>query len=341
MRKIRVFLGGYINYTNAQNLNCRALSTYLNKERFIVFALQTHFGDDIKTRANTFTCRRPSHFTRHLGYLWGVYNCDIAYFPKHSDTPGWVLRFARLINKPIFTTIEGIETIQRLITSYGSAEKVVRRFKYFDNIYAITTHILNHTKYIELDNSLLLLGVNTSQFTVNISKELRSIVFIGSLIKRKRVEEIVELAINYPKIKFNVIGDGSERNKLESHSPSNVEFYGILTHNEINRVFEQSDLMFLPARSEGFPKVILEAASAGIPSIVYNTYGASYWMEDKINGFIVADLDQVKKIINKLLDNPELLQVVSENVVKLAEKFDWRNVINDWEEVINNLYNGK
>ena len=49
----------------------------------------------------------------------------------------------------------------------------------------------------------------------------------------------------------------------------------------------------------------------------------------------------LKEIINELLDNSKLLQLTSENAVKLAERFDWKNVIGDWEKVINNLYNGK
>ena len=34
MNRIKVFLGGYINYTNAQNLNCRAIAEHLNKDKF-------------------------------------------------------------------------------------------------------------------------------------------------------------------------------------------------------------------------------------------------------------------------------------------------------------------
>ena len=48
MRKIKVFLGGYINYTNAQNINCRAVAEHLDKENFQVFALTTHFGKEEK-----------------------------------------------------------------------------------------------------------------------------------------------------------------------------------------------------------------------------------------------------------------------------------------------------
>ena len=33
-KKIKVFLGGYVNCTNAQNLNCRALAKYLDKDKF-------------------------------------------------------------------------------------------------------------------------------------------------------------------------------------------------------------------------------------------------------------------------------------------------------------------
>ena len=32
------------------------------------------------------------------------------YLPKHVDTPIWVLRFAKFLKRPIFTTIEGIGT---------------------------------------------------------------------------------------------------------------------------------------------------------------------------------------------------------------------------------------
>ena len=34
MGKIKVFLGGYINYTNAQNINCRGVAEHLDKNNF-------------------------------------------------------------------------------------------------------------------------------------------------------------------------------------------------------------------------------------------------------------------------------------------------------------------
>ena len=345
MSKIKVFLGGYINYINAQNLNCRAIVEYLDKDKFEVFALTTHFGKNEHFKANTFNCLKPFSFSKHLGFLWGILNCDVAYLPKHIDTPLWVLKLAKILKKPIFTTIEGNVTDlskPNLISLFGSENKMNNHFSYFKQVFGISYFLIQETQsVITINDTPLLLGVNVHQFSSKIVQKLRSIVFVGGLIKRKRVDEFLLLAEFYPKINFNIIGNGPEKDNLENNISSNVVFHGVLSHAKMNAIFQQSDLMFLPAKSEGFPKVILEAASAGIPSIVYNTYGASNWMKHRINGFIVNDFNEVRDIVNELLNDSKLLQNTSEYTVILAKKFDWKNIIKDWEKVIVNLYNGK
>ena len=346
MSKIKVFLGGYINYTNAQNLNCRAIAEYLDKDKFVVLALTTHFGKNEHFKANTFNCLKPFSFSKHLGFLWGILNCDVAYLPKHIDTQLWVLKIAKILKKPIFTTIEGNVTDfsqeHCLAKLFGGIERMEKHFSYFDKIYAITKHLINQTSItLNIEEIPLYLGVNTSHFTPVISKELKSIVFIGGLIKRKGVDELMQLSKCYLKIKFNIIGSGSEAIKLENNYPINIVFHGVLSHNKINAIFQKSDLLFLPSKSEGFPKVILEAASAGIPSVVYNTYGASNWMKHRVNGFVINDFNAVKGVVNELLNNSKLLQSISEKTIELANGYNWENVVKDWEKIIVNLYNGK
>ena len=97
------------------------------------------------------------------------------------------------------------------------------------------------------------------------------------------------------------------------------------------------DLHFLPSRSEGFPKVVLETASSSIPSILYDDYGADSWIDHSENGFVVSTFEEVKSIIDNLIENPDLLIRNSENVLELAEKFDWKIIIKSWEKVIDNL----
>ena len=345
MNKIKVFLGGYINYTNAQNLNCRALAEYLDKDKFEVLALTNHFGKREHFEINTFNCFRPFSLSKHLGFLWGILNCDVAYLPKHIDTPLWVLRLSKLFKKPIFTTIEGNVTDlnkPNLIDLFGSEYRMKNHFSYFKQVFGITDFLVQGTKSkLLMQDTPLYLGVNGKQFTRELPKELKSIFFVGGLIKRKRVDEFLDLAKNYPEIIFNIIGNGPEKQKLEREASYNVVFHGELTHIEMDSVFQKFDLMFLPAKSEGFPKVILEAASAGIPSIVYNTYGASDWMLHRKNGFVVNDFNGVRAIVDELQSDSKLLQSVSENAIELSKSFDWKKIIKDWEKVIENLYNDK
>lgn len=345
MNKIKVFLGGYINYTNAQNLNCRALAEYLDKDKFEVLALTTHFGKREHFEINTFNCFRPFSLSKHLGFLWGILNCDAAYLPKHIDTPLWVLKLSKLFKKPIFTTIEGNVTDlnkPNLIDLFGSEYRMKDHFSYFKKVFGITDFLVKGTKSkLLMQDTPLYLGVNGKQFTRELPKELKSIFYVGGLIKRKRVDAFLDLAKNYPEIIFNIIGNGPEKQKLEREASYNVVFHGELTHIEMDSVFQKFDLMFLPSKSEGFPKVILEAASAGIPSIVYNTYGASDWMLHRKNGFVVNDFNGVRAIVDELQSDSKLLQSVSENAIELSKSFDWKKIIKDWEKVIENLYNDK
>ena len=39
MKKIRIFLGGYVNYPNAQNINCDYIAKYLSKDKFEVHTM--------------------------------------------------------------------------------------------------------------------------------------------------------------------------------------------------------------------------------------------------------------------------------------------------------------
>ena len=345
MKKIKVFLGGYINYTNAQNLNCRAIAEHLNKDKFEVYALKVHFGDNEKYTTKSFNCFKPFHITQHFGFLWGILHCDVAYFSKHVDTPIWTLKLSKLLKKPIFTTIEGNVTDlskPNLIGLFRSQQKMKNHFTYFNAVFGITQQLINCThQVIKMRKTPLFLGVDLKNFSPHNKEKLASIVFVGGLIKRKRVEEFLRLAEHFSTLQFHIIGVGPEGAGVKLAAPKNIVFHGAMNHKEMDAIFSSSDLLFLPSKSEGFPKVILEAASAGVPSVVYNTYGASNWMNDRENGFIVNDFNEVKSIVNELLNDSILLQNTSEGAVKLAQKFDWRNIILDWEKVIVDLQNGK
>tara|TARA_B100001540_G_C15732494_1_gene608268 strand:- start:8 stop:1048 length:1041 start_codon:yes stop_codon:yes gene_type:complete len=344
MSKIKVFLGGYINYKNAQNINCKSIADSLDKEKFEVYTLTAHYGERIKTDFRIFNCFWPFIISSNIGFLWGVLNSDVAYLPKHINTPLWLLRFAKLIKRPVFTTIEGkIQGDKKshdLVNLFGSNKRMFDHFKYIKYIYGISQHIIDSSiNILPLEPKPLFLGVDIHKEEINLSRNLKNIIFIGSLIERKRVHEFILLAQEYNNISFHIVGDGPEKDILNKNISNNVVFHGHMNYDSIKTILLRCQLMFLPSKSEGFPKVILEAASFGVPSMVYNTYGASEWLTHNFNGFIINDFMGAKDTISKILKSNDLLEHVSKNVLDLALEFDWKKRILCWENIINKLYN--
>ena len=340
-KKIKIFLGGYVNYSNAQNLNCLALANYLDPSKFIVYSLSAYFTNKIHTNAILFHCFFPFRISSFLGFLWGVAKCDVAYFPKHKSPPIWIIRLSRLFGKKIFTTIENNmcdTNKESMLNSFGGRINLVNYFKYIPNIFGITKYIVDNSNCgVVLEKKVLYLGVNFNGFNQKKRTELENIVFVGTLKKRKRVEEFLELAKHFPKMSFNVIGDGVDSKSLRSNASKNVTFFGQLNQQELASRFNYMDLLFLPSKSEGFPKVILEAAASGIPSVVYSEYGASEWISNANNGFVINNYEQLISTIEVLINNKDLLTRCSEGAILMAKRFDWMTVIKDWEKAIYNL----
>ena len=340
-KKIKIFLGGYINYTNAQNLNCLALAKHLDSSKFTTYALSVYFLPKIESQAILFNCFYPFRIFSVLGFLWGVIKCDIAYFPKHGSFPKWIIYIALFLGKKVFTTIESnmcdIEK-KSLLNFFGGKRNLVNYFQCIPNIFGITQYIIHNANCgVKLENKVLYLGVDSDLYCQKVRSKLKDIVFVGNLNKQKRVGEFLQLAEIFPNINFNIIGDGIEKESLKVKATNNVSFFGHLNQQEVASKLNEMDLHVLPSISEGFPKVILETAAAGIPSIVYSDYGASEWIVNNENGFVVNDFMQLTSTIRGIIDNENSLLRNSEGAILMAKKFDWKIVVGEWEKAICNL----
>ncbi len=356
MKKIKVFLGAYINATNAQNLSCYALAKHLDKEKFEVYTLEIYSGN-IENKpmqgVNVFHCFYPHRISAYLGYLWGIWNADIIYLPKH-EVNGWNRFWLKLLRKKSFSTIEGImdDYVMSVLTNnYGGKEKVVAHYNQsFDKIFSITKFLRQYNldnHGINSEEKPLYLGTDIDVF-LNEDKHittLQQVIMIGADLLRKGVNDFLDLAGTYPDVIFHIVGAGNGRidmpEELKKRDLPNVVHHGTLVFDELVELLKEMDLHILPSRSEGFPKVILHAAAAGVPSLLYADYGANEWIADHKDGFIVDTLDEMKEIIKELLDNSVLLQDTSKNAIEMAKQFDWEIKVKEWENVILDLVDNK
>ncbi len=98
-----------------------------------------------------------------------------------------------------------------------------------------------------------------------------------------------------------IAGDGTEREHLEAliqelHLEQEVQLLGQLARDEVNRQYEQADLVVLTSRSEGIPltlmeamaheKVVLAPAITGIPELILDGQTGFLYRPGAMDDFI-------------------------------------------------------
>ena len=111
MKKIKIFLGAFVNYQAAQNINCRSLSKYLDKDKFEVSTILYPYPNstDFVEEEGVRYIKMNPHM-RSLGWwavVKGIIQCDVVYWVKcEYNTLAYIT--AKLFRKKLFTTVEGI-----------------------------------------------------------------------------------------------------------------------------------------------------------------------------------------------------------------------------------------
>lgn len=349
-KRIKVFLGAFVNYTNAQNLNCLSLARHLDKSKYEVMTCVGYSGDlptETIPGARYLKMRYPAKIWRPLCLLRGLLWCDVAYLPKPENW--WWCRFwLRVLSKPAFKTVEGMfigSNFEKALTLFGTKRAVVESLTYTGHTYSITEAMKDPNRKalgVETEAKVLYLGAETTGFA-NAARRmgLTDVVMIGSNLYFKGLDDYFELAVRFPQLRFHVVGDGMGKVDPEVEARrrglANVICHGRLSHEVLAELLKTVQLHIFPSRAEGFPKVTLECAAAGVPSLVYGDYGAMEWITTGKDGFVVTTLDEMADVVQGLLDQPDRLQSLADNARALAKRFDWAIVVKDWEQVIDFL----
>lgn len=346
-RRPRIFMTAWTNMTQAQCLNARALVRYLDKEKLDVGAMVVYSGDlpveDIPG-VKYFKVRYPAKIWGLVQLVRGIVWSDVVY----CQNPGyWRLQkwLTRLLGKKTFGTVEGVYcgiAKERGMAAFGGVEGI-REFHGFKNkSFAITKAMIEKNKAavgLPDQDGVLYLGTDYEEFAAEKKVDkLTDVILIGADLKRKGIADYIELARRFPQLKFHVAGGGvggvDYAAQCRESGLENIIFHGSVSHEKLKPLLAQVQLHVFPSRAEGFPKVTLETAAAGVPSVVYDDYGADEWIETGKSGFVVKTLDEMAAVIQGLLDYPERLQPIADGAREMARRFDWRVLVRDWEREI-------
>jgi len=120
---------------------------------------------------------------------------------------------------------------------------------------------------------------------------------VGRLSHQKAFDRLIRafamIALRQPKLILVLIGEGPKRKDAEKlASDLGVSGQVIFTGAESGRALMPAfDIFALSSRYEGFPYVLLEAASCGLPIVMTAVGGATAMVEDGESGFVVKQND--------------------------------------------------
>jgi len=175
----------------------------------------------------------------------------------------------------------------------------------------------------------------------------KKILFVGRLHPVKGVQYLLgAMSIVHqelPEAKLILVGDGEEREYLESLTDSLgirecVEFAGRVPHERVQDYMNLAEVFVLPSLSEGFPVTILEAMACGLPIVATRVGGVPDIIEDGANGYLIntKNPEQIAEALLRVLQDEELQKIMSNNNRKSAEKYRWDTVAATLEGVYQN-----
>jgi len=150
----------------------------------------------------------------------------------------------------------------------------------------------------------------------------KKFIFIGSVTQEKGIKELLD-ASNLLDDSFVIDIYGNIAKDLQNcdFSMYKAEYKGALRSENVLDTLCQYDVLILPSYREGYPGVIIEALSVGLPIIATKLQGISEMVDEKSSILIEPrNIEQLKEAIESI--NEYNYKSFSLNSLKAFEQFD-------------------
>lgn len=256
--------------------------------------------------------------------LLATYGLNIPIFIADRSTPLKDLgRVQNILRKNLYPTATG------LILQTEKAKQIYQKQYKSLNINVIG----NPIREIEIKDSL---------------KRENIVLMVGRLIQTKHQDRLIKIfsKINKPDWKLVIVGDNakkqSNKEKLSKFIKKlNLKERVILAGNQkdVDKYFLKSKIFAFTSSSEGFPNVIGEAMSAGLPVVAYDCLaGPSEIISDNEDGFLISlfDDEEFQEKVEFLMNEDNLRQEMGNKAKNNIRKFETSKISDVYLKVILN-----
>jgi glycosyltransferase involved in cell wall biosynthesis len=185
-----------------------------------------------------------------------------------------------------------------------------------------TKYLVNYFKRFN-ENTIWFPNVRQNIPSSQVKSYSNRFIFLGHIAREKGILVLID-AVNQLSDEFtlDLYGELHELDLEDKISKSNASYMGVLNSADVLKVLQRYDVLVLPSYREGYPGVIIEAFSAGIPVIATRLEGIIEFVENKRNGYLIdpGDATQLVNAMNSF--NVENISSFSRMSRDSFNKFD-------------------
>lgn len=173
--------------------------------------------------------------------------------------------------------------------------------------------------------------LNILRNQIGLSKEKKTFVFVGRLVRDKGINELIEALkkLDSNQVQLLLVGPYEDKDPLQSETIQYIQnannIFELGFQADVRPYFALSDLLVFPSYREGFPNVVLQAGAMDLPAIVTDISGSNEIIEDGVNGIIISkqDVNALYEAMITVIQNAQLLNKMASTARKLiADRYD-------------------
>ncbi len=199
----------------------------------------------------------------------------------------------------------------------------------------------SHTRLVYMPNFL-----ERYPASVSLDNREKTVLAVGRVTAVKRfdllAEQFVSLHERAPDWRLRVIGGGEDLERIrryvaEKNADSYIELPGQTDNAAVQAEMLKASLYAMSSSSEGFPFVLLEAQSCGLPIVAYDVrVGPGFLVKDGETGRLVPEGERAKfeDSLVSLMGDDELRRRMGEKAVEHAALFTREKIAEKWFTVI-------
>lgn len=289
-----------------------------------------HTHIDILHQLNMIGFREP-------GYLWKISDVPFVWGPVDAKEKfpvaylaGAGLKIQLFMKLKNFLTGIQLRYSQRVHQAVERASVVVSASsnsqQAFKKFFHIDSPLLNETGCYVQEHPI----IDKTQ------KDTLDVLWVGKMDFRKQlglaIQSIAKTA--NPRIKLHIVGGGDsvpyQTLAKELNIDKQCKWHGTITHNEVLRIMQKSDVFLFTSVAEGTPHVVLEAIGNNLPVLCFNTCGQGDSVNEKVGHKIELtnpqqSIKDFAEALNRFENNRNLLKTYSINCKARQLELSWDN----------------